>query len=322
VPVVVAMAFGFSWVGLPARTAEQPTAASVYSRRADADPKPAEPAVTSPAEPTVTTEDAAAQAERIVASSIAVIARAEAVSLKLRQKVRVGDRLHVGTGRYLQSGQGEDQRFRFDTILKGDTETFELTEVSDGLFCWTHRHNAEEQPHLERIDVRRVRARLAQLGAPDAADGAAYLGGLQRSLRLLRHWFRFTRATPGDLGGVPVWNVDGAWAATYLGIVLPELKDRVTVPGGITPADLPDGVPWSIRMAIGRSDLVPHRIEWLAIPGRRPVADAPLEPIAVMELIDVELNGHVDATAFFYQPAAEGLVDVTDMYVGAVSLMR
>jgi hypothetical protein len=319
---VIATVLGASLAGLAARAAEQPVAASVYNRRPDADPTPAEPAVTSPAEATAVTEDAAAQAERIVASSIAVIARAESVALKLRQKVRVGDRVLVGTGRYVQSGQGEDQRFRFDTILECDTETFELTEVSDGLFCWTHRHNAEEPPYLERIDVRRVRARLAQLGAPDAADGAAYLGGLQRSLRLLRHWFRFTRATPGDLDGVPVWYVDGAWAATYLGIVLPEFKDRVTQPGGITPADLPDGVPWSIRMAIGRGDLVPHRIEWLAIPGKRPVAEAPLEPIAVMELFDVEFNAPVDATAFFYQPAADGLVDVTDMYVGAVSLMR
>ena len=182
--------------------------------------------------------------------------------------------------------------------------------------------DAECARRVERVDVRRVRARLAQLGAPDAADGAAYLGGLQRTLRLLRHWFRFTRATAGDLDGVPVWFVDGGWAADYLGIVLPDLKDRLTRPGAVTPADLPDGVPWSIRLAISRGDLVLHRIEWLAIPGRRPVAEAPPEPIAVMELFDVEFGRPVDATAFFYQPAAEGLIDVTDMYVSAVSLMR
>jgi len=311
-----------TWAALAA-AGEPPPAASVYSRRADADPSAtASTAVSAPVDPGAGAEDAAAQAERIVASSLAVIARAESVSLKFRQKARVGDRVLVGTGRYVQSGQGEDQRFRFDTILECDTETFELTEVSDGLFCWTHRHSAEEPAHLERVDVRRVRARLAQLGAPDAADGAAYLGGLQRTLRLLRHWFRFTRATAGDLDGVPVWFVDGGWAADYLGIVLPDLKDRLTRPGAVTPADLPDGVPWSIRLAIGRGDLVLHRIEWLAIPGRRPVAEAPPEPIAVMELFDVEFGRPVDATAFFYQPAAEGLIDVTDMYVSAVSLMR
>ena len=300
---------------LPAGTAptggDEP-AASVYSRGPDGAATPA----------AAPTEDAAAQAERIVASSLAVFARAKAVSLKIRQKARVGDRVLVGTGRYIQSGKGEEQRFRFDSTLTCDTETFELTEVSDGLFCWMHQHNGEEPATLQRIDVRRVRGKLSALKAPDAADGTAYLGGLQRTLRLLRHWFRFSEATPGDLEGTPVWIVQGNWAPDHLGIVLPELKDRIKQPGGVGPADLPDGVPWSIRLSIGKSDLVPRRIEWLAIPGRRPVADATPEPIGVMDLHDVELNGPVDATAFFYQPATEGLIDITEMYVNGLGLMR
>ena len=267
-------------------------------------------------------EDAVAQAERIVASSLAVFTRAKAVSLKFRQKARVGDRVLVGTGRYVQSGKGEDQRFRFDSTLTCDTETFELTEVCDGLFCWTHRHNGEEPATLQRVDVRRVRGKLSSLNAADAADGTAYLGGLQRTLRLLRHWFRFSQATPGDLDGTAVWVVDGRWEPVYLPLVLPELKSRAAEPGGLGPADLPDGVPWSIRLSIGKGDLVPRRIEWLAIPGKRPVADAPPEPIAVMDLHDVELNGSVDATVFFYQPATEGMIDITEMYVNGLGLLR
>ncbi|MCE9630991.1 MAG: hypothetical protein K8S94_09820 [Planctomycetia bacterium] len=295
------------------RTVGDEPAASVYSRRPDG---AATAASAAPA------EDAAAQAERIVASSLAVFTRASAVSLKIRQKARVGDRVLVGTGRYLQSGKGEEQRFRFDSTLTCDTETFELTEVSDGLFCWTHRHNGEEPATLQRVDVRRVRGKLATLKAADAADGTAYLGGLQRTLRLLRHWFRFSAATPGDLDGTPVWVVEGHWDPLYLLIVLPDLKDRATQPGGLSPADLPDGVPWSIRLSIGKADLVPRRIEWLAIPGKRPVAAAAPEPIGVMDLHDVELNGAVDATTFFYQPATEGLIDITEMYVNGLSLMR
>ncbi len=41
-----------------------------------------------------------------------------------------------------------------------------------------------------------------------------------------------------------------------------------------------------------------------------------------MDLHDVELNGPVDATAFFYQPATEGLIDITEMYVNGLGLMR
>lgn len=289
-----------------------PQAASVYNRTGPE----AAPAVPAGA------EDATAQAERIVSSSLATMAGAESVSLKFRQKVRVGDRVLVGTGRYVQAGRGEDQRFRYDSTLTCETESFEVTEVCDGLFCWLHRHLGEEAARLERIDVRRVRSRLAELKAPDAADGAAYLGGMQRVLRLVRHWLRFTKATPGDLEGQPVWIVEGRWPPENLALILPELKDRVAGGETIGPADLPDGVPWEVRFWIGRGDLLLHRVEWLAVPGSRPVADAAPEPIAVLDLFDIELNGRVDATAFFYQPATEGLIDITEMHVQGLGLMR
>lgn len=307
----------------------EPGATSVYQRQVEPAPTAesgnAAPATGAAARATTATgepEDAAAQAERIVLSSAAVIARSQSFSVRFRQKARIGDRVLVGTGRYVQSGQGEEQRFRFDSTLTGDSETFEFTEVSDGLFCWTHRHNGEEAASLQRIDIRRVRSKLAELKAPDAADGASYLGGLQRMIRLLRHWFRFTKATPLDLEGQPVWLVEGSWAADLLPIVLPSLKDRVAQEGGIRACDLPDGMPWQVRIAIGRNDLMPRRIEWLAIPGPRPVADGPLEPIAVLDFHDAEIDGPVDPTAFFYQPASAGLIDVTEMTVGTLGLMR
>jgi hypothetical protein len=304
---------------LAGSAAADPTATSVYQRRAE----PVATAAGESAPPTAAvTEDAAAQAERIMLSSAAVIARAQSFSVKLRQKARFGDRVLVGTGRYVQAGQGEDQRFRFDSTLVGETETFEFTEVSDGLFCWTHRHNGEEPASLQRVDVRRVRSKLAELKAADAADGASYLGGLQRTIRLLRHWFRFSKATPVDLDGQPVWFVEGRWFSDFLPIVLPQLKDRAAAEGGIRASDLPDGMPWEVRIAIGRNDLVPRRIEWLAIPGPRPVSDGPLEPIAVMDFHDIEIDGPVDPTAFFYQPASEGLEDVTEMTVKSLGLMR
>lgn len=311
--VAVAVAAGWAEPG-----AADPAGTSVYQRQTE----PAADEASRPGAAAAPPEDAAAQAERIVLSSLAVIARAQSFSVKFRQKARVGDRVLIGTGRYLQAGQGEDQRFRFDSTLVGDTETFEFTEVSDGLFCWTHRHNGEEPPSLQRVDVRRIRSRLAELKAADAADGSCYLGGLQRMLRLLRHWFRFTRATPADLDGQPVWVVEGGWFMDFLPIVLPQLKERATAEGGIRACDLSDGMPWEVRIAVGRNDLVPRRIEWLAIPGKRPVADGPLEPIAVMDFHDIEIDAAVDPTAFFYQPAGTGLIDVTDMMVGGLGLMR
>lgn len=266
--------------------------------------------------------DAAGQAERIVASAVSVIGRAEALSVRMRQKVRVGDRVLVGTGRYLQSGLGEEQRFRFETSLTCDTESFEITEVCDGLFCWIHQRTSDIPPTLHRIDARRVRGRLAELKAPDPDETAPYLGGLQRCLWSLRQWFRFGSAVPGDLDGTPVWIADGRWHPDWLSMVMPALAEPARRPGGIAPAELPDGMPWGVRMWIGRGDLVIRRIEWLAIPGKRPVPAGEAEPVAVLDFVECRFAGPFEASAFFYQPAGQGLVDITDNYVKVLGLMR
>jgi len=267
-------------------------------------------------------EGAAARAERIVAGGLVALSRVDALSLRLRQKVRIGDRVLVGGGRYLQIGRGEDMKFRFESALECDSESFEHLEISDGLFCWRYQRNGSDEASLQRLDVRRVQERLVELGSPRPTDTAAFLGGLQRTLWLLREWFEFHAATADVLEAVPVWWIEGRWRPGSLAFVVPELQDRAADPGSIPPADLPDGVPWSIRIAVAQSDLLPRRIEWLAIPGPRPVAAGPVEPIAVLELFDVACNGPVDPAAFFYQPAAAGLVDLTDSHTHAMHLFR
>jgi hypothetical protein len=265
----------------------------------------------------------AAQAERIVASSLAAFARVGSISARLRQKARVGPRVLVGTGRYLQTGQGEERKFRFESMLESDSESFELLELCDGLFAWTYRRDGPHAPTLHRIDVRRVHDRLVELGSPTPDDTDGYLGGLPRVLWLTRQWMRFTAAESGDLDGLPTWNIDGTWWPGGLAVTGPPLLERVNAGGTIGPTDLPDGVPWSVKLTIGRGDLMPRRIEWLAIPGERPVSpDAPLEPIAVLELFDMEIDGRVDPAAFYYQPAAMGLMDLTDQHVKTLALFR
>ncbi len=257
-----------------------------------------------------------------MASSLATIAKAESVSVRLRQRVRVGDRVLVGMGRYLQAGQGDEQRFRFDSTLTCDTEVFETTEVNDGLFCWAHRRIGPDPPTLHRIDIQRVRGQLEKLGAADPSDTAAYLGGLQRTLWWMRQWFRFGKAEAADLDGRPVWIVTGNWPAGVLAILFPELAEASKRPEGIQPEELPDGFPWAVQVVVAQSDLVPVRLEFLAIPGTRPTSPGPLEPIAVIEFLEVEFDGPVDATAFYYQPAAQEMIDLTGHVVKTMSLMR
>ena len=54
----------------------------------------------------------------------------------------------------------------------------------------------------------------------------------------------------------------------------------------------------------------------------RPVDPAEPEPIAVLELDEFAFDGSIEPAAFFYQPAGEGLIDVTEMHMGGLQPMR
>lgn len=298
-----------AWGGTPAAT-------SVYSRT-DSGGRAggaADAAAAAPAR--------AAQAERIVASAIARLANAHSVSARLRQKARVGSRVLVGTGRYVQSGRGEDQRYRFESTLTCDPETFETIEVCDGVFAWSFRHFGGDPPHLERLDVRRVRDKLHALKIRDPETVAPYVGGLQRVLGLVREQFQFITAQAGVIDGVAVWVVDGRWNPAWIKAFLPDLAAAADRPDGIAAAELPEHVPWAVRLSIGQSDLALYRIEWLAVPGPRPVTAGEAEPVAVLEFQDMKFGGPVDAGLFVYRPAGAGLIDLTETHVAGLTPLR
>jgi len=307
----------------PETPARAGPAESVYRKNTAAGAAVAAPAPPAADQTAQATQVAQAErAERVVAAALAAMGRAESISARVRQRVRVDDRVVVGAGRYVQSGLGEDQRYRYESSMKSDTETFDLLEVSDGLFAWSYRRLGSQPPQLERLDVRRIRERLFQLKPADDAAISPYLGGVQRTLALIRDWFRFKTVEPAAIDELPIWKVEGRWCGECLAALLPSHKEAAMKPGGITAAELPDGMPWSVRLSIGKRDLFPFRIEWLAIPGRRPVANGEPEPVAVLELYDVRLGEPVDAAAFVYKPAMEGLVDLTEARVMHLAPMR
>lgn len=269
-----------------------------------------------------TDADDAGQGERIVAAAISNLAKAESISARVRQLARVGNTVLKGSGRYVQQGTGREQRFRLESRLSSDTETFDLLEVCDGLFFWNYRKLGMQSATVQRVDVQRVHEQLEQLQlGPRSSDGA-YVGGIQRMLALVREWVRFGVPKAEELDGMPVWTIEGSWHKPMLAMILPAQAEAINSAAGISPADLPEGMPWSVRLAIGRRELFPFRIEWLAIPGPRPVTTTTPEVVAVLELYDVQLGEPVDATAFVYKPAIDGLIDVTEQHLKELSPLR
>lgn len=309
--------------------------ASVYGRPADpADvpqTPPATPAVTEAAAAIAADPDAAARAERIVAACIAGLAREPSISAQMRQRVRVGDHSMVGAGLYLQSGLGEDQRYRFESSLAVDSRsqapapatffTVEALEVCDGASFWTYRRWGDNPPEVHRVDVPRVRQRVENITHVSGADAPAitqHIGGVPRILAWLREWFLFERAESAEIDGMPIWLVEGHWNPMQLTRMFPDLADQLDDDKRVPPEALPDGVPWSVRLSIGKRELFPFRIEYFAVPGERPVTDPRVETVGVFELYDVRLGEPVDQTAFIYSPASDAVIDTTNGHLGAV----
>lgn len=262
------------------------------------------------------------RAERMVAAALAVLGKSESISARVRQLARVGDTVLKGGGRYLQAGTGEEQRFRFESRLSAETEEFDMLEVSDGLFYWSYHKLGTQPPTVTRVDISRVRERLKQFNVSEQATASPYLGGIQCSLALVREWFRFVAVSSAAIDDVPVWSIEGRWDRKRLAALLPKRAKVINSAAGIPAAELPEGMPWSVRLSIGKRELFPFRIEWLAIPGQRPVATAPPEVVAVLELYDVRIGEPVDATAFVYKPATEGLMDTSEAFSSSLAPLR
>jgi len=264
------------------------------------------------------------QGERLVAASLAALAQQGAIVAEFRQSAIVSGRRFVGSGRYVQSGLGEDQRFRFESSLTGQSETFHFLEVSDGVAFWSFEKHGDLAASIHRVDLRSVRRKLEGFG-PLVGDSLAitpHLGGIQRILARTREWFRFDRADSALLGDEPVWTIEGRWSSEGLARLLAEpLRERWTT-GTLEPAELPQGIPWRVQIVVGKRDLFPYRIEWFAVPGARPVVDKRLQLVGLVEFHDVHVGGTIDASAFVYRPAAEGLIDETAVFLESVHPLR
>jgi hypothetical protein len=324
---------------VPCVATEPSASSSVYGRPANPaaiDPSPPAP-VSAPRTPEATAAaiandpDAGARADRIVTACLTSLVRERSISARMRQRVRVGDHSVVGSGRYLQAGLGEEQRFRFESNLAADTRsqppaigsffTVETLEVCDGVNLWSYRRWGEHPPEVHRVDVARVRQRVEKITHVNGSDAPAitqHIGGVQRIITWLREWFFFDRAESAEIDGVPVWLVEGHWHPQQAARIFPELAERIDAEGTVPPDGLPDGVPWSVRLTIGKSALFPFRIEYFAVPGERPVADPRVVTVGVFELYDVQLGGPVDQTEFIYSPASETVIDTTDGHLGNV----
>ncbi|MHB1036118.1 MAG: LolA-like protein [Pirellulales bacterium] len=248
------------------------------------------------------------------------------ISAKFRQRADLFGHQMVGSGTYLQWGQGPDCLLRMELKLRVGDEVSSLLQVCDGKTFWIYQELLDETT-LARVDVGRV-ARVLEKArtTPGVQPPSSSLGvgGLESLLRGLDASFHFPAVRAAKLDNVPVWVVRGEWEKSRLVTLLPDQKKAIESGQPADLSKLPAHLPDQVVLFLGQEDFIPYRIEYRRTDrgAAQPSAGAGegSRVLVVMELVEVKLNGRIDRQQFVYNPGTRDAIDQTDRYLAKLGL--
>jgi len=188
------------------------------------------------------------------------------VTARLRQRVFLQEQEVVGSGAYWQRGVDRQRSTRWELQTHvGDGFASFVQVLVDGRYLWTDRRHNEER-RVTRIDLSALRAGLLGQLPPGAQAEVAQVqatiaqsrGGLSQLVASLQQQFQFEilETTGGDSQR---WiTLIGHWRQSALEQKWDGLNSE-------TPADSwPEQLPYRVVLKIGRKDLFPYSIDYLA----------------------------------------------------------
>jgi hypothetical protein len=243
-----------------------------------------------------------------------------------------GERL-VGTGKYYEQRSGARPRVRMELTIPfgdrlggmpvpADQQTGTLVRVCDGRYLWTYRRVLDDGK-LSRVDLDQVEKAIEESKtSPQVAglDGLAGAGGLSRVLRGLQRSFRFTVLGETTLLQTPVWSLRGEWRPERLVKLLPGQKEAIQQGRGVKLEKLPDHLPDHVILLLGKQDFFPHRFEYRRSRSTGQGRDDEVQPIVIMELLNVNINLPVDPSLFDYHPSGIADENETDNYLETLGI--
>jgi hypothetical protein len=247
------------------------------------------------------------------------LAQQPSLEAKIRQRVAIFGQYLVGSGSYRQLTIGQSKRLRLEMKLHvAADQTTSLLQVSDGRTLWI-KQDAGDQQSLAYVNLRRVRAAIAEDALlASQADGIG-VGGLDFLLRGLDEAFEFDTPQPQMMGDVPVWELHGRWRAEKLRDWIPKEQ------GGAAEQleQLPDHLPHTVVVTLGRDEffpLFPYRVEYRRHASASPTAPSsptrqPDSAIVTIELYEVRNYRVDDPRHFEFHLNDQPVVDVTDEYL-------
>lgn len=235
------------------------------------------------------------------------------LAARIRHRIDLYDQPLTGSGVYQQWGRGQEpRRLRLELKLHVAGQTASLQQIGDGRFLWDRR-DILGKVSLSRVDLRKIRQAQDQLGADASGagfDGWLALGGLPQLLTGINESFQFTTAEPAQLGKLPTWVVVGTWRDEALVRLFPSKNGA---PAGR--ASMPTQAPQRVLVVLGADQnipLFPYRIEYQRIKAGGGAGEGPqFEPMAKLQLFEVQPGAELDPEAFRYDPGNQEVVDET-----------
>jgi hypothetical protein len=250
----------------------------------------------------------------LIAAATANLVRLPAFEAKLRQRVRLFGHELVGSGIYRQMSVGRQRMSRLDLKMDVAGKVTSFQQISDGTTLWIRRYSRDDY-NLEYINLRQIRQKLAaHEGLPRVSLSGTWfaLGGLDQLLLELDRNFYFSEPKQGQIGTVPVWELNGTWK-----------PDALRQFGVATANELPAHFPQMVKVTLGRDQqlpLFPYRVEYgrrseKTAAGRSTSGAASYVAIATMDLYEVHRRPDLAVRHFRFQPSEQEVVDVTERYL-------
>lgn len=240
----------------------------------------------------------------------------------------------VGTGTYLQLGDGPEKLLRLDLKVQLGNSAAVMQQISGEQFYWTRRDMPGSGVRLGRVDLRVIRQAIGkaegagQGTAPGSHDAWLLLGGLPALMENLNRNFdfgasrrdnlEFPSATGNGRDQLPVWIVEG--------VLKPDRLKQLAGDRGRAAVQLPTRV----QLVLGGTEkifpLFPYRVAYHHNPAALPASEkggagqGGEHLLAQLEFFGVQHTAALDPRDFEYNPGQQEVQEMTVAYLQKLGL--
>jgi hypothetical protein len=259
--------------------------------------------------------------QQLIAAAARSVDNEPAIAAELRYRIDALGHQLVGTGSYLQLGQGAEKLLRLDLKMQVGGRPATLQEIRGPEYYWIRRDVPPTPVSLGRVDLRQLRRPLAPAaGQPEEIlpqGNWIMLGGLPALLASLERNFAFDEPRADEIRytgadgreqRLPIWIVSGRWKPARL---------KALAGGDPDKRPIPEQLPDRVELVLGRTDqilpLFPYRLTYWH---DRPIEGRPAEPreMLTLELFNVSRRQNLEPREFQYTPG-EQFLDLTASFL-------